>query len=71
MITRTALAWHSRLRVGMALTLTVVSGVHSRWVFLIAYGGALHIDMGAPQHARYRGRANWCRGSAVGRSGGE
>jgi predicted MFS family arabinose efflux permease len=54
---------------GIALTLTVVSGVTTELVFVIAYGAARAIDMGALNLAVSTAVANWfvrMRGRALG-----
>lgn len=55
--------------VGVAVTLSVVAGVTSEWVFLVAYGAARAIDMGALNLAVTTAVANWfvrMRGRALG-----
>jgi OFA family oxalate/formate antiporter-like MFS transporter len=55
--------------VGIALTLAVVSGVRTEWAFVLAYGLARAIDMGALNIAATTAVANWFvrrRGRALG-----
>ena len=55
--------------VGIALTLAVVSGVRAEWAFIVAYGLARAIDMGALNLAATTAVANWFvrrRGRALG-----